>query len=922
MNPTIKKIYFMLKVDEVGAYIIPTTDLYDELTTIPDIFDNNIFSPTAIKTLNFFNSIKEEIFVQNWNNLWEDNNKDSSSRLSISDNPELLVHFIKLPNFINKNFKQIILSDSTNILSLKISELLNDPTKLQSTIFLNNIYSDFLIITDEYFLRDDTLYKININNQSIYPISNLNSIFPIENAENFITLFFTHFQNIDFNFLDYTLENGDFSQLTPVIIIEKITPDNCLYMKINLEISTMNYDFFIQNSIKKIALINSLDKKITLSDINTDEFSEVITFISKIIAKHQKKLKIKDDYYFDSENLFILEEQLAKEFIGKELLKLASLYKIIGTEKLKKYNIKAVTPKIIGIFHHSLDFLEGDIQIEIEGETFSLLDTISKYKTDSYILLSDGTNALINHKYIEKLERLFKRKNKNKIKISFFDFPLIDELIVDGVFTQELEKNKNFFKGLNNLNNLKFDFPIINAQLRNYQEYGYKWLSYLIDNNLGACLADDMGLGKTLQAITLLAQSHKQSKEPSLIIMPKSLIFNWENEIQKFAPSLNTTIYYGNDRELSSIDNSQIVLTTYGTVRNDIEKLKDYKFNILVLDESQNIKNINAQTTKSILLLQSKSRIALSGTPIENNLSELYSLFRFLNPTMFGTLNEFNNLYAIPIQKENDKEAMEELRKKIYPFILRRLKKEVLKDLPDKIEQTLFIEMNPEQKRYYEDRRSYYYDMINNRITTQGLEKSQIHILQALNELRQIASCPENKRDYITSSKKELLINNVKDAVANGHKVLIFTNYLASIKSICESLTTEGVNHLSMTGSTKNRQELVEKFQTDSTYQAFVMTLKTGGIGLNLTSADTIFIYDPWWNKTVENQAIDRAYRMGQDRTVFSYKLILKDTIEEKILKLQELKSELLDELIFEDNSSSKFLTEQDIKFILGNEIT
>ena len=342
----------------------------------------------------------------------------------------------------------------------------------------------------------------------------------------------------------------------------------------------------------------------------------------------------------------------------------------------------------------------------------------------------------------------------------------------------------------------------------------------------------------------------------------------------------------------------------------------------MVLDESQNIKNINAQTTKSILLLQSKSRIALSGTPIENNLSELYSLFRFLNPTMFGTLNEFNNLYAIPIQKENDKEAMEELRKKIYPFILRRLKKEVLKDLPDKIEQTLFIEMNPEQKRYYEDRRRYYYDMINNRITTQGLEKSQIHILQALNELRQIASCPENKRDYITSSKKELLINNVKDAVANGHKVLIFTNYLASIKSICESLTTEGINHLSMTGSTKNRQELVEKFQTDSTYQAFVMTLKTGGIGLNLTSADTIFIYDPWWNKTVENQAIDRAYRMGQDRTVFSYKLILKDTIEEKILKLQELKSELLDELIFEDNSSSKFLTEQDIKFILGNETT
>lgn len=920
MKKIIKKIYFILKNDVKGAYIVPTTDLYNELTHIPDFLDKDIFSFEAIKDLTFFNKIKEESFIKDWNNLWDTSNDDSSSKICLYDNPELLEHFIAHPNFINENFEKINLSDSKNTLFLKVSELLEVPKKFKSTIFLNNMYSDFTIITDEYFLRNNILYKIDINNQSVYSVSNLNSIFSAENAETFITLFFNNFQNIQLDFLDYTLEIGDTSKLTPVIIIEKITQDKSLYMKLDLEISTMNSEFLIKNSIEQISLINFQEKKITLSKIEPNQFSEIVSFITTIITKHQKNLKIKNDYYFDTENLFILEERLAKEFIGKELLKLAALYKIVGTEKLKKYNIRTVTPTIIGTFNRSFDFLEGDIQISIEGEQFSLLDTISRYKADSYILLSDGTNALINHKYIEKLERLFKRKNNNKIKLSFFDFYLVDEFIVDEIFTKELEKNKTFFEGLNNLNNLEFDLPDINAQLRSYQEYGYKWLSYLVNNNLGACLADDMGLGKTLQAIALLASSHKQIKEPSLIIMPKSLIFNWENEIQKFAPSLNTMIYYGNDRNLEDIHNAQIILTTYGTVRNDIEKLKDYEFNILVLDESQNIKNINAQTTKSILLLQSKSRIALSGTPIENNLSELYSLFRFLNPSMFGTLNEFNNIYAIPIQKENDKGALEELRKKIYPFMLRRLKKEVLKDLPDKIEQTLFIEMNDEQKRYYEERRKYYYDVINNRITTQGLEKSHIHILQALSELRQIASCPESKRDNIQSSKKELLIHNVKDAVANGHKVLIFTNYLASIKSICNSLSEEGIKHLSMTGDSKNRQELVEKFQTDSTYQAFVMTLKTGGVGLNLTSADTIFIYDPWWNKTVENQAIDRAYRMGQDRTVFSYKLILKDTIEEKILKLQELKSELLDELIFEDNSSSKFLTEQDIKFILGNE--
>ncbi len=318
------------------------------------------------------------------------------------------------------------------------------------------------------------------------------------------------------------------------------------------------------------------------------------------------------------------------------------------------------------------------------------------------------------------------------------------------------------------------------------------------------------------------------------------------------------------------------------------------------------------------MLLDAKHRIALSGTPIENNLSELYSLFRFLNPSMFGTMEEFNNYYAIPIQKENDQEAIEELKKKVYPFILRRIKKEVLKDLPDKIEKTMYIEMNPEQKKLYEERRNYYYKMVHSQIKENGIGKTQFFILQALNELRQITSCPEAKSTGVTSSKREVLINNIVEAVENGHKVLVFTNYINSIKNICEDLERYDIKYLSMSGSTKDRQLLVDKFQKDNKYKVFVMTLKTGGVGLNLTAADTIFIYDPWWNKTVENQAIDRAYRLGQDRTVFSYKLILKDTIEEKILQLQESKIKLLDNLISEDSATLKSLTEKDIEFILG----
>ena len=401
--------------------------------------------------------------------------------------------------------------------------------------------------------------------------------------------------------------------------------------------------------------------------------------------------------------------------------------------------------------------------------------------------------------------------------------------------------------------------------------------------------------------------------------MPKSLVFNWESEINKFSPDLKVGIYYGTNRDMETFKNYEVILTTYGTIRNDIEELKDIKLDFVILDESQNIKNIYSQANKAIMLLNTRYRLALSGTPIENNLLELYSLFRFLNPTMLGSIENFNRYYMLPIQKDNDKNAMEELKKRIYPFILRRVKKEVLKDLPEKIEKTLFIEMNKEQKRFYEERRAYYYNLVHLSIKTNGLNKSQFSILQALNELRQIASCPENKNPALYSNKKIAVIENAIEAVKNNHKVLIFANYLSSIDSICRELSERGIKYLSMTGDTKDRHSLVDKFQNDSSYKVFVMTLKTGGVGLNLTAADTIFIYDPWWNKTVENQAIDRAYRLGQDNTVFAYKMILKDTIEEKILTLQKAKSLLIENLISDEGANFKFLSEEDIEFILGS---
>lgn len=906
-DDVLENIYFMLKIDERGVYVLPV-DKNGEMLESIDVDEEA--EDTTSQILTYIKGIKEDSFFIDWENEYEE--------AYLNEHPDLIEYLIDNPKFVNESMEPLKWVKRENTLALIIKEKENGATALTTELLLNGSINDFLIINEDLILADNVFYIIDMESNDFHTLKELVGTIDESGLENFLTLTIKYFKNIEIEYKDYKVVQGEKCVPSPQIVIEKISHDNSLYLQITLMVSGMHYDFLKEHEIDKVAIVNNLEKKISICDVDISRISEAVEDVIKLLVKNQKNLKVRASYYLDESNLIIMQEKLAKEFIMQDLLQLASKYRVVGTDKLRKYNIKAVKPKVIGKFSHSIDFLEGEIELEIEGEKFSILDVLSSYKKDSYIMLSDGTSALINKKYIEKLERLFKDNDKKKVKLSFFDLPLVEELIEDKIFSEEMNRTRDFFKGINNIKDYNIEPPKVKAKLREYQEYGYKWLSYLIDNNLGGCLADDMGLGKTLQAISVLTRLHEKKGTKSLVIMPKSLIYNWESEIKKFSPKLKVGIYYGNFRNRDIIKKSGVILTTYGTIRNDIEIIRDYDFDVVILDESQNIKNVNAQTTKAIMLLNAKHRIALSGTPIENNLSELYSLFRFLNPSMFGTMEEFNNFYAIPIQKENDQEAIEELKKKVYPFILRRIKKEVLKDLPDKIEKTMYIEMNPEQKKLYEERRNYYYNMVHSQIKENGIGKTQFFILQALNELRQITSCPEAKSVGVTSSKREVLINNILDAVENGHKVLVFTNYINSIKNICEDLDKYGIKYLSMSGSTKDRQLLVDKFQKDSKYKVFVMTLKTGGVGLNLTAADTIFIYDPWWNKTVENQAIDRAYRLGQDRTVFSYKLILKDTIEEKILQLQESKIKLLDNLISEDSSTLKTLSEKDIEFILG----
>lgn len=894
--------FYMLVEGEDNLYLA----LYDTEKNLISSYSNLNQS----KINNYIENLKneEEFFIS-----WEKEKKSEYLKLDKT----LLEYLLEEEKFVNSDFERIIKKEIKNVpLLIRDNKEIED--RLDIYIEINDNLLTKKNVMDSYIYSQGVFYKIDIEKNTQFTLVDLFQKIDKYELESYGTLILKNYKNIDLKYEDYETIISEEKTAIPQIIIEKIAFDNSLYLKINSIISTMDYDFFIKNQIETVLTVNELEKKLEISKINLENLSSDMFEIVKVLTKLQKSIGLKSSYFIDNENFIILNEELAKEFVKKELLQLTGKYSIIGTDRLRKYNIKAVKPKISGRFSYNLDYFEGEVEVEVEGDKFSIQQLLNNYKKDEYIVLSDGTNALINREYIEKLQRIFKEEDGNKVKVSFFDMPIVQDMIDEKSFENDFMGSKDFFEGINKLAEENIDYPKLNATLRDYQKYGYKWLKYLTDNNLGACLADDMGLGKTLQAIALLTNLHEEKKKKSMVIMPKSLIYNWENEIKRFSPKLKVGVYYGINRDFSLLKKVDIILTTYGTIRNDIENLLEQKFDLLVLDESQNIKNINSQTTKAVLLLNAKKRVALSGTPIENNLLELYSLFRFLNPEMFGSVQEFTNDYIVPIQKYSDTSTIEELRKKIYPFLLRRVKKEVLADLPDKIEKLVYVDMNDEHRRFYEERRKYYYSLLEKNTSSRG-NFDKFFVLQAINELRHIVSSPELESKKIISSKKEVLIENVIEAIENNHKVLVFVNYLSSIESICDSLKENKIKYLKMTGQTKDRQNLVDKFQNDSRYKVFVMTLKTGGVGLNLVSADTIFIYDPWWNTTVENQAIDRAYRLGQDKTVFAYKMIMRNTIEEKILKLQEIKNKLLDDLISEDNLSTKNLSKSDIEFILGS---
>lgn len=771
--------------------------------------------------------------------------------------------------------------------------------------------TDMVMLSEKYFVHDSKIYEIEPIGLNYLKVKFLEKEVKKEKAAEFISVFLTFFKNIDIEIDGYTIEEKKENREC-VLILEKIDGRKNLYLSVNFEGESV-----VDPRVDYNVTINFENKKCEILSGNEIEVvNEKADYLESIIQKYEKGGKVKGKV-FRYKNSFILPEICAEDFLTSEIFRLIKEFKIVGSEKIAEYKLKPVKPQVFINMKNGIDFIGKDSYVEVEGEKIDVKSVIESFKKNKHILLSDGTKAVIDNEFMEKINRVFDKKSGNSVNI--FDFPLlygIGEIIPD----KNYEKLKKVYNGFNEISAEKAEkLNIMNTLLRDYQMYGYNWMSYIYESCFGGCLADDMGLGKTVQAISLLSRIYPGKKSSSLIVMPKSLVFNWENEIKKIAPDIKTYTYYGQERALTEAKKADVIITTYGTVRNDIEFLKNIKYEIIILDEAQSIKNVNSMIFKNIISLNAKSRFALSGTPVENNIFEVYAIFKFLNPEMFGTMAEFSRDYALPIQRDGDSAAAEELRSKIYPFILRRTKKDVLSSLPDKIEKVMYVEMDEKHREYYEERRKYYSALIKKKIEESGISKTRFFVLQALGELRQIATAPEAKTEgAIVSSKQELLIENILDAVSNDHRVLVFTNYLSVVDTICKKLDEYSIKNLSMTGKSGNRKEIVEEFQSNKEYKVLVMTLKTGGVGLNLTSADMVFIYDPWWNKSAEMQAVDRAHRMGQDKTVFSYKFITRNSIEEKILMLQQKKSELFQDIIKSDGTAVKMLSSEEIEYILG----
>jgi non-specific serine/threonine protein kinase len=604
---------------------------------------------------------------------------------------------------------------------------------------------------------------------------------------------------------------------------------------------------------------------------------------------------------------------------------------VLGFEALKNFRFNTSRPQTKIHISSSTDWFDARVDIIFGDQKVTIADVKKALANkQQFVPLNDGTLGVLPDEWVKRYSLLFRvgEGKSNDLRLSRFHLSVIDELYENRNEEELIIHLEKKYEQLKEFKKIKeIDPPAHLAHiLRPYQVHGFHWLNYLHEVNWGGILADDMGLGKTIQALSFLHHYRQQYGQlRALVVCPTTLIFNWENEIKKFAPELTYRIHHGGERlrNKEALNGFEIIITTYGTLRSDIKLLMDVPLDYVVLDESQAIKNPASKVTKAACLLRAKHRLCMSGTPLQNNTFDIFAQMNFLNPGMLGSIEFFRQEFAIPIDKFGEPDRKDHLRKLLYPFILRRTKEQVAKDLPDKTETILFCEMEEEQRKVYDAYRNDYRDKILGTIESQGIQKSQLTILQGLMKLRQICDSPAilNETDKYPnhSIKLDELAREISENIGN-HKALIFSQFLGMLALIREKLIELNIPYAYFDGSTTavDREKAIREFQDNDSCRVFLISLKAGGVGLNLTAADYVYIVDPWWNPAVEQQAIDRTHRIGQTKNIFAYRMICKDSIEDKILQLQDRKRILAKDLIADDDGFVKSLSREDVEYLFS----
>ncbi len=660
-----------------------------------------------------------------------------------------------------------------------------------------------------------------------------------------------------------------------------------------------------------------------------NEFPMITNGIVRNVAKESDFVYelLKSKFYKEGDCWRLSKEEDVYEFLTGGIEGFFEICQVNVTESLKSFKIISSPIASMGIKIKN-DLL--NVNLETLGMSLEeVMAVLGAYKErKKYYRLNDGSFVNIEEAGVQELSHIIDgldltddEKDKGQVTL-----PKYRALYLDNVAKSnkqiKVERDKGFkqiVRDIKNVEDADYEVPeALSKTLRNYQKTGYRWLKTMASYEFGGILADDMGLGKTLQIIALICD--KKQEGQSIVICPTSVVLNWKNEFEKFAPHISATAIQGNAETRKQLigesGQADVLLTSYELLKRDIDEYEEHRFCYIVADEAQYIKNHNTQNSKALKSLQGKYKFALTGTPIENSLAELWSIFDFVMPGYLFGYTKFKKQFETPIVKNRDTNIAQRLQKFVAPFIMRRLKKDVLTELPEKIETVIYSEMITEQKKIYNAHLAKAKMDFTNEVEANGFAKSQIKILSILTRLRQICCHPGLfLEDYNgASGKLDLCLELIEDSSQSGHRILLFSQFTTMLDKISEELDSKGIEHLMLTGSTQTprRMQLVDEFN-EGQVPVFLISLKAGGTGLNLTAADIVIHYDPWWNLSAQNQATDRAYRMGQKNNVQVFQLITKDSIEEKIQKLQERKKDLTESVIKEGETFISKMSEDEV---------